>query len=211
LLVRAKAEKAASSERKKARAEELLALIARRKERMLEDFYDVGEALRELLEHKLYVALGHPSFEAMLTAHDVMGARQARKLVALVSQIPRAQAVALGQEKAYALVAYTAATPEPDVAADLAKKDAKIGSKPISEASVRDLQRATKAIHAKRAARRPKTAATLASARAAREARANVLAAIRKLGIARPEIETTGDRVVVRISFAQAAALGKRR
>jgi hypothetical protein len=209
--VRAKTEQAASTERKKARAEELLALIARRKERMLEDFYDVGQALRELLDQKLYAALGHPSFEAMLEAHDVMGARQARKLVALVSAIPRAQALALGQEKAYALVAYTAATPEPDVAAELAKKDAKIGSKPISQASVRELQRATKAVHAKRAALRPKTPAALAAARAARDARASVLRAIRKLGIARPEVETTADRVVVRLSFAQAATLGKRR
>lgn len=211
LVARATQEKAASTERKKARATELLALIGRRKERMLEDFYDVGEALRELLEQKLYAALGHASFEAMLSEHDVMGARQARKLIALVSEIPRAQALALGQEKAYALVAYTAATPEPDAAAELAKKDAKIGKKPISQASVRDLQDAAKAVHAKRRAAAPKSPAAKAAAASARAAHTAVLAAIRKLGIARPEIETTADRVVVRITFAQAATLAKRR
>jgi hypothetical protein len=43
----------------KRRGHALLALIERRKDRITEDFYDIGEALRELLNNKLYVALGY--------------------------------------------------------------------------------------------------------------------------------------------------------
>src|SRR5262245_8609333 len=48
------------------RAEELLDLIARRKARIAEDFYEIGKALRELSKKKLYAVLGHRSFGEML-------------------------------------------------------------------------------------------------------------------------------------------------
>lgn len=210
LATRAKAEKAASLARKKTRASALLALIARRKQRMVEDFYDVGEALRELLDQKLYAALGHASFEAMLAAHDVMGLSQAKKLIALVTNVPREHALALGQEKAYALVAYTAATPEPDAAAELATSDARVGGKPISKASVRDLQAATKAVRAKARAGKPRSKAEVAAAKAVRVARSNVAAALKKAGITRAKVEATAKEIVVRLTLAQATALGER-
>lgn len=207
LVARANAEKAAALGRKKGRAEALLALITRRKQRMVEDFYDIGEALRELLDQKLYAALGHASFEAMLAAHDVMGLTQAKKLIALVANVPRDQALALGQEKAYELVAYTAATPEADTPAALLAADAAIGGKPLSRASLRELQAATKAVRAKQAAAKPKSKAERDAARVARDARAKVSALLKKAGVARPAIEVTKSAIVVRLTLAQAAAI----
>src|SRR5262245_5423900 len=123
----------AKLERLERRANALLALIERRKQRITEDFYDIGEALRELLRKELYRPLGHASFDALLVARKVMSPAQAYKLVALVDRIPRDEALALGQEKAYALVSYTAATPEADVPAELVRADAHIRRKPLSK------------------------------------------------------------------------------
>lgn len=42
-----------------------LALVRRRVTEVVEGFYDIGEALREILDHKLYAAAGHASLEAL--------------------------------------------------------------------------------------------------------------------------------------------------
>ena len=69
------------------RAEDLLLLIDRRKEQILDDFYDIGMALREILEKKLFEALGYASFDAeeraaaktARAASDVRAAAVARR------------------------------------------------------------------------------------------------------------------------------------
>ncbi|HTJ81881.1 MAG TPA: hypothetical protein VL400_09145, partial [Polyangiaceae bacterium] len=81
-------EKAAAMARKRERLDELLALIERRKERIVEDFYDIGEALKELAERELYRGRDYASFDAMLAAHDLMTPQQARKLIAVVTSVP---------------------------------------------------------------------------------------------------------------------------
>ncbi|MGZ3456488.1 MAG: hypothetical protein ACXVEF_43185 [Polyangiales bacterium] len=96
------------------RAEELLALIERRKQRISEDFFDIGVALREIERKKLYVALGFASFAALLEARKVMSERTARKLIEIVEAVPRGTAIDLGSEKAYALARLVATTPDLD-------------------------------------------------------------------------------------------------
>ncbi len=147
--VRADAVKIREADRK--RAESLLGLIARRRERIAEDFFEIGKALRELLQKKLYVALGFESFEAMLTERDVMSLAQAKKLIQVVSHVPIEKALALGPEKAYALTRYAAATPELDTAASLLDAGAKVGGKRADEASLRDIERATREVRKKSA------------------------------------------------------------
>ncbi|CAN5477897.1 hypothetical protein BH09MYX1_BH09MYX1_37540 [soil metagenome] len=119
----------------------LLDLIARRKARILEDFYDLGAALRELLDKKLYAALGYASFDDLLAKRDVIGRTQAYKLIAVVRELPRDRAVEVGQERAYALVAVAAATPEPDTAASILATGVKVHgkTKDVSKLSKRDL------------------------------------------------------------------------
>ncbi len=139
------------------RAEALLAGIARRKVRIAEDFYDIGLALSELLKKKLYLALGHKSFREMLSARDVMSWSRAKQLVEIVDTMDRERALSLGSEKAYALARYTAATPEPDTPEWLLSTGAKVGDKPVAEASLREIREATRDVRKKVAPRRPVT------------------------------------------------------
>lgn len=134
------------SEAQKARAESLLAEIGRRKERIVEDFYEIGLALRELARKELFRALKFASFEAMLDARDVMSLTTARRLIQLVSTMSRDEALAYGQEKALALLAYAKATPEVDTPKSLVEGGKLPGGKPIVKASVRELKEAAKQV-----------------------------------------------------------------
>jgi len=94
---------------------ELLSLIARKKIEIADALYDVGDALRELEKKRLYVALGHQSFDDMLEKRSIMSRSQAFKLLAIRdSKVTREQAIALGQDKTYALCRYAKATAGPD-------------------------------------------------------------------------------------------------
>ncbi len=132
-----------------ARAEDLLAEISRRKQRIAEDFYDIGLALLEIQKKKLHAALGYVSFAALLQERNVLGLSQAHKLIRLVTTVPREQALAIGQEKAIALVDYARATPDLDTPGTLVAGGALPRGKRIAEASVRELQAATSALRKK--------------------------------------------------------------
>ncbi|TAK32671.1 MAG: hypothetical protein EPO40_01835 [Myxococcaceae bacterium] len=191
--------------RNTARLSALLTLVRRRMTAVVEGFYDVGEALREILDKKLYAASGHASFEALLKAEELMSKRQAMKLVALVRKVPREQALSLGQEKAYALVSYTAATPEADSVAQLAETG-KLAGKALADASVSDIEAATRAAR-KRAGATPQGAA--AKARAKRDAALEkvVRAALVSAGLARPTVTVGTKKVRVEIDRATAERL----
>ncbi|MBK8251765.1 MAG: hypothetical protein IPK82_03750 [Polyangiaceae bacterium] len=131
------------------RAEELIALIERRKATITESFYEIGKALKELQQKKLYASLGYKSFDAMLRARGVFGVTQAGKLIQIVSTVPVKTALQLGPEKAFALVRYAAATPELDTPETLVTSGAKIGKTSASAASVREITEATKQVRAK--------------------------------------------------------------
>ncbi len=139
----------------KARAESLLAEIGRRKERIVEDFYEIGVALRELAKKELFRALGFPSFEAMLGARDVMSSTTARRLIQLVSTMSRDEAITYGQEKALALLDYAKATPAVDTPKSLVEGGKLPGGKPVVKASVRELKEAAKQVRASAGKGRP--------------------------------------------------------
>ncbi|CAN5773141.1 hypothetical protein BH09MYX1_BH09MYX1_36810 [soil metagenome] len=130
------------------KATELLRLIARRKGRIVEDFYDIGAALKELLDKKLYLALGHASFEAMLEKRDVIGRTQAFKLIAVARELPRERALDVGAERAYALVALAAATPEKDSAGSILNTGVAVRGKvkDVTGLSKRELEAVTKTV-----------------------------------------------------------------
>ncbi len=147
------------------RAEELLALIARRKENIVDAFYDVGQALQEMLDNKLHMALGYDNFEAMIAARNVIGRSQAFKLIAVVKQLPRAEAIAMGQERAYALANLAAATPQHDTATSIVTKGVRVRGtvRDVSRLSVREIESLAKQV-------RPRKKKTSASIDADREA-----------------------------------------
>jgi len=193
----ASAQAQAKRQRDARRAEALIALVERRKQRITEDFYDIGEALREILRKTLYAALGYATFEELLRARKLMSLAQAKKLIRLVDGIPRQEALALGQEKAYALVAYTAATPEADVPAELVRASAAIAGKPIQKASKREIQEATAKLRSKAP---PKTAAAKARQRKEQAVEKGLRALLRSIGVHRADIAVGLQSVVVTFS-----------
>jgi hypothetical protein len=207
LAVAAADAKLATAANKK-RAEALLDLIARRAERIAEDFYEIGKALKELLQKRLYVALGYASFAAMLEARGVLSETQARKLIEVVSRVPLATALKLGPEKAFAMVKYTDATPEPDTPELLLQGGAMIGGKAAAEASKRDIEEATKKLRRSGAAKRGKLEP---AQREAEQVAKRGGGWLKTRGAKKARIEarrtTKGHVVVITLAVADAAAL----
>jgi len=131
------------------RAEGLVAEIARRKQRIAEDFYDIGLALHEIQKKKLFAALGYATFAELLQKRNIVGLSQAHKLIRLVTTVSREQALAVGQEKAIALVDYARATPDLDTLGTLVAGGTLQHGKRIADASVRELRDATTAARKK--------------------------------------------------------------
>lgn len=174
---------------KKLRA--LVALIERRKARIVEDFYDIGEALRTILREELFVARAR-SFRAFCEAELSMDPATAFKLVAVVEGVPREQALALGQEKSYALVTYAAATAEADTPAGLLQANAKVGKRSVREASANEIKGAAAAVRRERAGKRADPALTAAADR--------IAAAIAKLKVGAATISLRGRTITVRVT-----------
>ena len=129
-------------------------------------FYDVGVALMEIVDRKLYAVRRHRSLGALVTAEKLMSPRQAAKLVAVARKVKREDAVALGLEKTYALMGYAAATPAADSVAGLLEGGT-IEGRPVRRLSLRQIDAAAKAARTAASAR-PATARSKADAKVAR-------------------------------------------
>jgi len=152
-LARVSSQAKIASSRHATRAGELLALIARRLGRIQEDFFDIGTALRELKEKKLFVVLGFRTFDAMLADRVPIGRSQAYKLIAIAQRVTREQAIKLGEEKAYSIARLVATTPEGDTVASVLDTGVSVAGKTkraASAMSAREID-ATKRAIAKRA------------------------------------------------------------
>jgi alkylated DNA repair dioxygenase AlkB len=145
--------------RNKARLGELTAEIRRWMSGVVESFYYMGEALREIADKKLYAAAKHASMEAFLEAERLMSVRRTRKLIAVTRKVPRPTALTLGQERTYALVSYTQVTETHDSAKNLVMENARIHGKPIEQASLREIEAATRAARTDQRKRRPRSEA----------------------------------------------------
>lgn len=147
-VVQTKTEARLATSVKLKRAQSLLDLIARRMQRIKEDFFEIGVALRELEDKKLFAALGYDTFDAMLEARSPIGRSQAYKLIAIVKHVTREQALELGAEKAYALSRFVRATPEADTVASVIDGEIRVGraKRAISEMSRREIEAATRSL-----------------------------------------------------------------
>ncbi len=127
------------------RANELLSFVERRKREITRAFYELGVALRELHEKKLYGSLGYASFDAMLADREVMSGFQARKLIEVVRTFDRDVATRIGAEKAYALARYVDRTKESDDPSEYVLEGFPVGGrrKGIDDVTVREILRAT--------------------------------------------------------------------
>lgn len=127
-------------------AEELITRIERGKVGVAQAFHDIGRCLRELLDKKLYAALGFASFEAMLEGRALMGPTQAAKLIEVSSLFSKRDAVRLGPEKAYALARHVVRTKQKDDPAEYLLAGFPVGGRrrPIDEVTVREIFDATR-------------------------------------------------------------------
>lgn len=180
---------------RQARLAELVALVKQRMTDVVASFWDIGEALSEVRRDKLYVVERHRTFEAFLSAHDLPGKTQAARLIAVARETPRAVAVKLGQEKTYALLGFTDATPEADTPADIADGRKVFGGKTAGQASLRDIERATREQRAKNESAKPKTKAQLARARADAALRRRVAAELKATALPKATVTVVGDVV----------------
>jgi len=126
------------------KGEALIVDIRKRKARIAEDFYEIGKALDQLADPRVFGPLGYKTFEDLLTNRKLMSRMQAFKLMLVARTYPKALALKLGVEKAYGLHRYVMATPAEDLAVELARRDARIAGRPISALSLKDLHDATK-------------------------------------------------------------------
>jgi hypothetical protein len=203
------ATKAQAAARHKARYDELVALMRRRMTDIVERFYDLGEALREMLETRRYTAGGHTSLRAFLAAEGLVSYAKANRLIAIVRKVPRAQALVLGQERAFALVAYTDATPEGDSPAALLAADAKLGATPVAQASVRQIEAATRAARSARAKSGAVSEGARAKARADAATLRAVKRALRDAGLAGAAVQVGRNRVTITVDRARADRLAR--
>ncbi len=142
-----------ASAKNKKTAEGLIVQIRKRQDRIADDFYQIGVALKALSQPALYQAAGHESFKQLLRARRLVKSSTAYKLISVVDHYPKAEAQQIGLEKAYSLNRYVAATPAEDLAAVLVRENPLIGKIPLDQISVRDLDLATARL--RRAASKP--------------------------------------------------------
>lgn len=128
-----------------------LLLIARRKSQIVDAFYDMGEALRRLKRKEIVAALGRKSFAEVCEKDARVSLSQAGRLIDIVERMSRADALAMGQARASALVGLADATPEDDSPRSLLRRKKPIalpggGALDAKKASARAIERAAKEI-----------------------------------------------------------------
>jgi hypothetical protein len=111
-----------------------LALIKRRRAEIADGFYDIGEALVRLKRREVVLALGCKTFAEVCEKHVAISASQAERLIDIVSNMSREEAIAAGSTKAASLVALARATPADDTPAELMAHGVRIHGKKLDVA-----------------------------------------------------------------------------
>ncbi len=199
LVIQARAAKAELQ----GRGEALIAQAVALEERIAKSFWELGRVLMTMRDEAVHHALGFERIDDCIASRIGIAPTLAWKLITVAEQLPRAHAVKLGQEKAYALVELARVTPAIDSAAALVEADVEIGGKPVSQASLRELQAAA-------AAARPKRPITLDARKRALADRTLVKDLQRRLdgiGLPKRKVEIQGDEVTLRLTRRQVTRL----
>jgi len=166
-----------------ARVEAMVAEIVGLQASITSAFWEIGRILATLRDGALYRVLGYDRFEDLIEARFSFSRPVASRLMTVAGQLPKPEATKLGQERAYAVIAYARAASsaeEVDPVA-LVRSDATI------------------------VARRP-----LSASPEKRKVRAEDVALARGVkkrvsqgGLPRPEVEVRKEKVVVTWTRAQ--------
>lgn len=191
-------------------AEALLRKVLDCRRRAGADFFELGRALLELRDRKLYVPLGHPTFAAMLEERRLVSVSLATRLIAIVRAIPRETALQLGPERTFEwlLTLRTQAGPDADAETvrDLAAGEPVLAGQPVADLSKRQIAELRRRILERREAGR----ADPASAAAHRLAR-SLGQRLQRLGADDAEVSArygrAGWRLRVDLSLPAAQAL----
>ncbi len=183
-----------------ARAEKLVAKARGLMEQIERNFWELGRVLEAIRSEELHRVLGYDNLEVLAEEGLGLSKTVAWKLIAVAQGLPRTEAVKLGQERAYALVAYAKATGEGDDAVALVRRDVAIAGKRLSQTSVRELKAATAAARPKR----PRTFAEAAQAKADRALLVTVRERLGAVGVPKRSVAFVGDAIVITLSRVHA-------
>ena len=198
-----------------------IALIKRRQAQITESFYDIGEAIVRLKRPDMVKAAGYGSFRELCEKALDMSVATADRLVAIVTHVPREDALRMGQQRALALAMLANATPEADSATILETKTRKLPSGKridLAKATTREIEAATKELRAQSSAGKPSKKAPRGRTTTAEEkARAASLQkALREGGLARARVVVVAtkpgqpaDLRIDRVPVNEIAALRK--
>ena len=120
--------------------EDALRLIDRKHALIAESFYDIALSLQVLSRKEVYAALGVSSFAELVETKTSISRSLAFELLKLPQHYSREAAVALGRDKASALIAYVDATPAADAAETLAREDAVVAGAHVSALSAKAIE-----------------------------------------------------------------------
>ena len=117
--------------------------IAQNRRNIAESFFDIASDLAILRRVEVYAAMGNASFDEVIPLTG-FSRTTAFALLKLPQHFTRHTAIALGPEKSNALIRFVQATEEDDDAETLARQDAHIAGKPISELTAEELEQAAR-------------------------------------------------------------------
>lgn len=132
-------------DRDRARAEALTSEILVDLATLSETFWQVGEKLHALVNERLFTKLGYETFPDYVEARLGVAVGQAYKMVRVIRNYVRADAERLGVERSDSLIRYAK-----HVGVDpgeLIRQDAVVGTRPVSQASVREIEAAANAAY----------------------------------------------------------------
>jgi hypothetical protein len=192
------------------RALELLHLVQRRAADVKDAFFDMGAAFADLANNRLYLALGHPTFEELVKKETPFSLSQVKKFMVVAELVPRDDALMLGTERAYAVTRLAPLLPDGKPIKALLREAALVDGKPASELSAREIQDEVQRLRARQRPK-PRTQPDVENHRKlARETQASLRAHGVKQAVVRAVRRTAGWRLVVEIPPGAAADLLRR-
>lgn len=129
--------------RHKQSGEDALRSIDLNRRTVADAFYDIALSLNVLRQKEVYVALGYQSFDALIPSTG-LSRSLCFQLIPVPEHFTRDTAISLGTDRSRALIRYVNATPEEDDAETLAREDAVIAGKPLSQLTVDEIDQAAR-------------------------------------------------------------------
>lgn len=185
----------------RARAETLTDSIIVDLATLAQTFWQIGEKLHEIIDDRLFVSLGFDDFGDYVEARLGVAIAQAYKMVRVVRNYARGDAEKLGLERATSLVRYAK-----HVGVDpgeLVREDAVVGDKPVSLASVRDIDLAARAVYLAKKAARSRAPAARAVKREDRRMTEELAALLASQNIRGARITVAKGDLVIRLDRAK--------